>query len=374
MAFLRRLFFGFRHKSCPGERTIVYKFMRILPLLLIVFLSTISCTAQVPVKSVRHNEQKITILLDSTEAANTILKDSYDRFFERVTPAEMSIQMARPLDGTPLKDQKAQFAAFLQADMDHFTDKESKWVADIFKKVFETVNSFHPGIYPDSLLLIKTKGKHYGNSVYYTRNNCIIIPADVLSRPDKSAFTSTMYHEIFHVYSRLHPAKQKQLYSLIGFEHIGFDNLVMPLPLRDRVLFNPDGVDFGQKIHLKVSDTEYVDAIPVIYANNNGFTSEKATFFSYLEFELFKIVPTQNGQWRVETEEDGLTSTLSVAKLPDFFQQIKDNTSYIIHPDEVMADNFSFIMLDIDGKQASGKFSKEGKKLLKDVEAILKAN
>lgn len=365
----------FLSKPSSHSNTPFY-FMRILSfsfssVFLLVCLA--ACRGQQPVSSVSHPGGKITLLSDSVAAARIILQDHYDRFFERVTPVEMSIQMAQPLSSVQLADQRAQFKAFLQKDMDHFTVKESKWVAEIFKDVFETVQKFHPGVYPDTLILIKTKGKHYGNSVYYTRDNCIIIPADVLERPDKAAFTSTMYHEIFHVYSRLHAAKRKQLYQLIGFEAIGVDQLYLPDPLRERVLYNPDGVDFGQKIHLKIGENEFIDAIPIIYANNDGYTPEKATFFSYLEFELFQVNPQKDGKWKVVTAPDGLTSTLSVAKLPDFFRQIKDNTSYIIHPDEVLADNFSFIMLDIDGKQASGKFSKEGKQLLKDIEAILKA-
>jgi len=93
-----------------------------------------------------------------------------------------------------------------------------------------------------------------------------------------------------------------------------------------------------------------------------------------LEFNLFKVEESPDNKWVVETADDGLTSTLSIHQIPDFYKQIRDNTTYIIHPDEVLADNFSFIMLDLDGKQASIKFSKEGKHLLKDMDAILRAN
>lgn len=338
---------------------------------LAAILCFFSCQAQEPIKSIKHNNQKTTLLLDSTAAARTILLDQYDRFFERVTPAEMSIQMKVPVS-TGDASSRAAFKTFLQSDMASFTPKESQWVADVMKKVFETCNSINTNIFPDSLLLIKTKGNHYGDGVYYTRSNCIVIPADIFRRSDKAAFTATMYHEVFHVYSRLHPEKRKMLYQLVGFEHIGYDNLEIPAPLRDQVLFNPDGVDFGQKISLKVSDTETIQAIPVIYANNNGYTASKSSFFSYLEFNLFKITPLPNGKWKVETQADGLSSTLQIPQLPDFYRQIKDNTTYIIHPDEILADNFSFIMLDKDGKQISSKFSKEGKQLLKDIEVILR--
>jgi hypothetical protein len=330
-----------------------------------------SCQAQELVKSIRHNTQKTTLLLDSAAASRAILIDRYNHFFDLVTPCEMSIQMKKPLSSGDAQSRE-DFKRFLQKDMESFTAKESQWVAEVMKKVFETCNNVNPGIFPDSLILIKTKGNHYGDGVYYTRGNCIIIPADIFEHRDRSEFTATMYHEVFHVYSRLHPEQQKALYQLIGFEHIGLKNLEIPAPLRDQILFNPDGVDFGQKIALKISDTETIQAVPIIYANNNGYTKEKSSFFSYLEFNLFKITPLSNDKWKVETQPDGLSSTLQIPQIPDFYRQIKDNTTYIIHPDEVLADNFSFIMLDKDGKQISSKFSKEGKQLLKDIEVILK--
>ncbi|MCB0573479.1 MAG: hypothetical protein KDC61_02800, partial [Saprospiraceae bacterium] len=87
---------------------------------------------------------------------------------------------------------------------------------------------------------------------------------------------------------------------------------------------------------------------------------------------LFRIEDAGNGKWRVVTKDDGVTSILNLNELPDFFRQIKDNTGYIIHPDEVLADNFSFIMIAQGNQAYTAKFSEEGKKLLADVEQILR--
>jgi uncharacterized protein YchJ len=340
---------------------------------LFVLLTTMpSCQAQQPIKTIQHKDKKTTFLLDATEAAQYIVTDQYDNYFNIVLPVEMSIQMHEPLDpNADMADLRSRYKAYLMADVDTFTAKESRWVADVMKQIFETCNSVHPDIFPDSILLIKTKANHYGRSVYYTRGKCIVIPEDIFDKRDKSAFTQTMYHEMFHVYSRLHPDKKRALYSIIGFEPIGLENLLFPSPLSERVLYNPDGIDFAQAITLQLSEAETVKAIPIIYANENGYQKEKKTFFSYLEFNLFKIEDNGDGRWTVVTQDDGLTSTLNIQQIPDFYKQIRDNTTYIIHPDEVLADNFSFIMLDRDGDQASIKFSKEGKKLLKEIEAVL---
>jgi hypothetical protein len=264
------------------------------------------------------------------------------------------------------------YVAFLKSDVLNYTHAESKFTADVIKKVFETSESVSPGIFPDTLLLIKTKGRHYGDGVWYTRENCIIIPANELASQKTNPFTTTMFHELFHVYSRLQPKKSDQLYQLIGFEELGYNSLRIPKALSERVLHNPDGVDFAQKITLKQADGTVIEAVPVLYANQPGYQPGNNEFFGYVEFNLFQIEKNSDGSWRVITKDNGFTSTLSLDKQPDFFNQIKDNTGYIIHPDEVLADNFSFVMGRKKSSALTVKFSEGGKKLLDDIEKILK--
>jgi hypothetical protein len=126
-----------------------------------------------------------------------------------------------------------------------------------------------------------------------------------------------------------------------------------------------------KKIALAQADGSTIYAIPIIYSNHLGWTDERNTFFAYLEFNLFQIQKQANGQWAVVVKDDGFSSTLNIQEQPDFNRQIKDNTGYIIHPDEVLADNFAFIMQERNGQKVSLSFSKEGKQLLKDLEAVL---
>lgn len=341
----------------------------VFPLLFLLF----SCTAQPPVTEIRFGNRQLVLLLDSTRASRAIVTDRQDHFFDLVTPVEMSIQLKQPLrEGENRGDLLARYTAFLQSDVDNFSATESQFVDKVMREVFKTCESVAPGIFPDTLLLIKTKGRHYGDGVYYTRENCIVIPADALRARNRPAFKSTMFHEIFHIYSRQHPAKRQALYRLIGFESIGLPSLRLPEALAARVLHNPDGVDFAQKITLKLESGQTVHAVPIIYANNAGFTADKPEFFGYLEFNLFPVELQADGVWQVNTKPDGLSSVLNISNLPDFFRQIKDNTGYIIHPDEVLADNFAFLMQSKDNPAVTAKFSPGGKQLIADLEKILK--
>jgi len=147
------------------------------------------------------------------------------------------------------------------------------------------------------------------------------------------------------------------------FEGIGYQNLILPPGLAGPCAYNPDGVDFAQKIALAQTDGSTIYAIPIIYANHLGWTDEQNTFFAYLEFNLFQIEKQADGKWKVVVKEDGYSSTLNIQGQPDFFRQIKDNTGYIIYPDEVLADNFAFIMQERNGQKVTLKFSAEGRRV-----------
>jgi len=330
------------------------------------------CQSQPPVREIRLDSKHIVLLLDSTAAAQAITTDRYDHYFDLVGASEMSIQMRKPLtEGQTRTTLLPVYLEFLKNDVEGFDYKESKFVEEVMDKVFKTCQGVAPGLFPDTLRLIKTKGTHYGDGVWYTREKDIIIPANELESRKTNPFTTTMFHEVFHVISRMRPAKSAELYRLIGFQGIGLDKLRMPYPLADRVMYNPDGVDFAQKITLQ-TETGVIEAVPIIFSKEVGNQPGQDQFFSYVEFNLYKVVQNGDGSWEVVTQDNSFLSVLNMDKLPDFFRQIKDNTGYIIHPDEVLADNFAFIMNNQRNPALTAKFSKEGKQLLVEMEAILK--
>ncbi len=313
------------------------------------------------------------LLLDSAQATAALLTDTIDHFFDRVTPVEISIQLKKPLQpGQKRETLLSDLRQFLCRDAASFTDKEAAFLLEVMRQVHRTCSSVAPDLFPDTLLLVKIKGEPYGPSVFYTRQNAIVIPQDAFQSQLRRDFLNTMYHELFHIYSRTHPDKRAQLYWRIGFESIGLERLHLPEPLAQRLLHNPDGVDFAQKIALTTPNRRTIYAIPIIYANEAGYTPHKRLFFSYLEFSLFEIALQPDGYWEVRTAPDGWHSTLDMKQLPDFYRQIGDNTTYIIHPDEVLADNFSLLMLSQSDSTVVQRLSPAGQQLLKDLENILR--
>lgn len=316
----------------------------------------------------RFSPRQELVLLDSLAATQAVIRDAEEGFFDRVGILDMSIQMRRNYpDTTPWERVRTDYQRFLQADVTSFSPTEKEQLRTTFRRAHALCEALHPSIFPGELKLIKSKGQPYGPLTFYTRENCIVIPQGILGAGNEEGLLDVALHEIFHIYSRYHPKTRNALYALIGFEALPADQMLYPQVLRKRILLNPDGINCAYRIQLRGADTNPIQAIPLIVANEDQFLPEKDNFFGYLAFNLYEVETPRNAPIKVRTDEAGF-STLNLREHPDFFEQITDNTQYIIHPDEIMADNF---MLLATGQTEAGR-SPTGQDLLKAVERILR--
>lgn len=340
-----------------------------LLLLLCFFLWT--CKSQPQLSSfLELSKNHKVIFLDSLEAGEAITKDEKENFFSLVNPLDMGIQMKKNFETeTPRNEIVNEYKAFLKTDVLDFSKEEMDYVNEIFKEAYEMSNKVSTSIFPKEIKLIKSHANHYGQGAYYTRENCIIIPKDELDLRNKEGFLETMFHEISHIYTRYHPVKQKALYKLIGFSNIGnMSNLLIKEELKSRILLNPDGVNFAYHIELKEMNGRPYSAIPIIKSKESKYVYTKNDFFEYIDFSLYKI-DIQHAV-RVKTDIAGNT-TIDMNNVPDFFEKITTNTAYIIHPDEIIADNFMYIMMAEKKNGLLRGFSDDGEELLENIKKVL---
>jgi DNA-directed RNA polymerase subunit L len=302
-----------------------------------------------------------------------IVKDTIEHFFDQINKLDMSIQLKRKLNpSTEREALLADYKSALQKDVLNFSPEEISFIKNIFQDIFKDCNSLSKNIFPSEIKLIKMHGDHYGGGAFYTRENCILIPKAELQNLDKQSFRKTMLHELFHVYSRLNLQKKQALYSLIGFKSIGGTQLLQISDvLKEKIILNPDGINYAYVIQLRAEDKTLFNAIPLIISYENDFMEDKPHFFDYIKFDLYKIIPPFSRMIKVVSTTDG-ASTINFKNHPEFFEQITDNTDYIIHPDELMADNF-MIAIESQGNLAElDNLSDSGKDLIKKVIEILK--
>jgi len=308
-------------------------------------------------------------LLSKTEASKWIITDEKETFFDKVANLEMSIQMKENREEDSREVVLEAYKKMLQEDLQEFNKKEKEVTKKMFDRALELCYLIDPNLKLPEIFLIKTAGKYYGSSVYYTRDNSIIIPTDMLVMDidaANDAFLSTMIHEIFHIYSRYNKDKRDALYQRIGFERLSELNLSEFL--KKRVLYNPDGVDLRYSITVKDKETgREFEAIPVIYSRYKAYNTSLNAFFGYLTFQLFEV-KNRAGVWSVVNKDVGY----SIDELTGFWEQVGRNTLYNIHPDELCADNFVIMAL---AKATAGKnlkeLTKDGQQLVKDLEAII---
>ncbi|NBC05775.1 MAG: hypothetical protein GVY26_01110 [Bacteroidetes bacterium] len=296
------------------------------------------------------------VLADSGAAAKWIQRDSMTPFFQQIGTVDMRLQMgqAAPPD-TAQRDQVLKgYRQFLARQARSFQPREKQLLREVLTEAREMVSGLNPNMLPSHLRLVKISGKAYGPAVYYTRENCIMIPQNELHADNRSTLRRVLLHELFHIYSRYHPQLRRELYALIGF-HAAQDSVVLPGHLRKRQLLNPDGVRWQQKIRLKPLGADSSQAyFPIIYAEEHPFAVQRP-FMDYLAFGFFRADSSARG-WIVRE------APTPVSQLSDFHQKTGGNTDYIIHPDEILADNFVLLVYRLAGLPAD--VDEDGRRIL----------
>ncbi|HUE69885.1 MAG TPA: hypothetical protein VMP01_03265 [Pirellulaceae bacterium] len=191
---------------------------------------------------------------------------------------------------------------------------------------------------PKTLLFVRTTGKEEGDAAY-TRQSAIVLPEKVMAYP-KEQLERLLLHELFHVISRHDAALRQKLYATIGFRPL--DPPKLPPEWEDRRITNPDAPRIDCYIELSVEGRK-IAAAPFLYATPAKFDAQAGgTLFKHLTFRL--LVLKRDGDRFTAALKDGKPVVLDPRGLDDYARQIGKNTNYIIHPDEILADNFVLLV------------------------------
>lgn len=334
---------------------------------LVVLWLGVACNNQpAPVASAVQDGQRAPVaslvqILSANEAAQEIGLDTVEHFFDQITATDIHIQTkGRWLQaGLPLHELRAKYKLYLATTVQDFSADERAFVQSSMEEVVQMIRNFDEALATMPIKIIKVAGQDYGNSVYYTRQNAIVVPANVLQSPQRERFIDVMIHEYFHIYSRMNPHIRKALYEAIGFHARTITSI--PADIQKNLLLNPDGINYNYSIELKSKfDKTQIDAVSLIYAPTT-YTPQKPYFMGYLRHQFFEI----DAQGAIGKKID-LDQT-------DFFETVGDNTNYIIHPDEILADNFIILIKEHNDSTAKPR-SVWGQKILDSIATILKTS
>ncbi len=196
---------------------------------------------------------------------------------------------------------------------------------------------------PGTVTLIHMSGKDEANAAY-TRGSAILLPRDRLRTLKTDGLDRLLVHELFHVLSRSAPELRRELYKIIGFEVC--EPISPPSALAELKLTNPDAPLIDCQIELKEGE-ETFHAAPLLYSSANTYdAATKPSLFKYLTFRLMKV-EFHEGRWQ-PVLKDGEPILIEPRSSKSFADQIGQNTNYIIHPDEILADNFVHLVMQTE--------------------------
>ena len=148
--------------------------------------------------------------------------------------------------------------------------------------------------------------------------------------------------------------------------------LEMPEPLERSLLLNPDGINPLYAIDLEKGDGNKIKCIPLTSSNFHQYSMRKSEFFPHLSVNFYEIRANSDTTYSLIAMPNG-DNPLSFQEIaPSLFSEISTNTMYFIHPDEILADNFTLLVqgVEIEASEEDKEY-KDGAQLLRDIERVI---
>ena len=276
-----------------------------------------------------------TVIHFAVESEGRTMLAAKDDFIERLSQFDRSARMK--VDRAVSEDE---FMAFVGRNVVNWT-KEEMQIVQVAVEAIQPLLRELPLSLPPIIQVIKTTGAEEGNAAY-TRGTAIVLPKSELAKSQKK-LERLICHELFHILSRQNRELREKLYQIIGFSQC--DEIEFPPELKRRKITNPDAPRNDHFIRVKIDGHERL-AVPVLLSSAEVYNVKRGgEFFEYLEFQ-FLVVERSSDPRRLKPVYEGSSPRLLGPQgISGFMEQIGRNTNYIIHPEEILADNFALLVL-----------------------------
>lgn len=272
-------------------------------------------------------QSKLNFTFSSFEDAAQYIMDD-DRFNRGLSKFDIHVRMNDPYAS------KAELKALQHAQCKAWTAAETALVKKAIAALEQSLNSKGFNLpMPKEVLLIKTTMAEELNAAAYTRENQIYLGQKVLRSPELSTLLA---HELFHVLTRKNPAFKAEMYKAIGFTCLDHE-IKFPKDLWDMRISNPDISAYDSYATFTIQGKKQ-NCTMFLYAS--APYEEDTKLSDYLKVGLVPL--DEEFQPLVA---DGKTVVYSVEDAEDFYDVVGRNTSYVINPEECMADNFAIAVM-----------------------------
>lgn len=285
-----------------------------------------------------------------------IREDPIEGYFDHIRPLDMALQLRQSVDNFSTPEALlSYYRQSLANAVTAFDPRDKNRLAGIFQELFQEVEARYPGLWPDTVQLLQVKPFHLGEGVYFTRQGAILMPESDVDRALREDLATVLLHEVFHLYSRRFRQERDSMYALIQFERPGFP-IRIPKDLEPRLLLNPDAVDTDYVLQL-----DSIWTIPLIFQATTEAPAH-TDYLDALQIRYFELDTIRDTLVVREPQRNWVQS-------PAFRKATGGNTDYIIHPEEILADNFTLLF----GRQLGQPriLSERGKQVLDRLDRYL---
>lgn len=230
---------------------------------------------------------------------------------------------------------KEEYLKFVSAQAMDWTKSEKKVFEETFKKIKELGKPYNLE-FPKNVYFVKTTGREEGMASYCRNKNVVVISQPMAAGTDN--IQNLCIHELFHIYSKNNLDVREKLYNKLGYYKTG--NLELPAALAKIKITNPDSVVNNYYFKGTVNG-EPANVMPLLLAAAPYDEQKGGEFFEYM---IFLFAEVKLGEPCTLAVENGNLKLIQFDQVTDYMEKVGMNTDYVIHAEEILADNFVILL------------------------------
>ncbi|HEX6268576.1 MAG TPA: hypothetical protein VFZ81_16940 [Burkholderiales bacterium] len=254
-----------------------------------------------------------------------------DEYVRATRPLERmaKLRRAQPVDA-------GEYRRHMAAQARDWTEDERRRLAPLNARLARFLDTLKLRM-PERILLVKA-GTQLMDGAPHTRANAIVLPESFLASAQPEDLVYIMGHELFHVLSRHDGQAREELYAAIGFRRC--ERADLPETVERLRITNPDAPQDRHTIRVRYRG-QPVEAMPVLLLRSAQ--PDPARGFIGNSRSPWLIMERRDGACR------GTAQRAQAGELEGLLEQIGRNTEYLIHPEEILADNFAVLVVAFVG-------------------------
>ena len=232
----------------------------------------------------------------------------------------------------------------------HWDSEEKIMIIEALRSIEQNLVLF-PLPLPNIVTFVLTSGEEEAGAAY-TRGQAVFLSKSILH--GHLNLPKLLAHELVHIASRIEPTWREAINLAIGFHSCPEPEF--PEGFRSRMIANPDA-PFLDHCILVTHKGNLKWGMPVIYSL---YPYRGGSFFRYITVGFVFLNRSVDASSDTPSILEEPLNAAPIDELEGFYEQIGRNTTYIMHPEETLADNIAFLLIgkeDLPSPEISSKLA-----------------